>query len=102
MPDRVTRQHASDRFQHVTAEFKTIHPYCPGLDVQTLPLCASAFSLCLLLSASHRHHRRLIGILICAGAVMWHTPATLELYATPTPQMLLLAAADTSPAHRVP
>lgn len=33
---------------------------------------------------------------------MGHTPATLELYATPTPQMLLLAAADTSPAHRVP
>lgn len=29
-------------------------------------------------------------------------PATLELYATPTPQILLLAAAETSPAHRVP
>lgn len=30
------------------------------------------------------------------------SPATLELYATPTPQILLLAAAETSPAHLVP
>lgn len=53
---------------------------------------------------------------LSAGVVLpeaqWHkdhlhlklitVPATLELYATPTPQMLLLAAADTSPAHLVP
>ena len=33
---------------------------------------------------------------------MLHSPPILALYATPTPQTPLLAAAATSPAHRVP
>lgn len=106
MPKRGTREHLFSNgkrliqivsiFAHFLTQtcsfYISLHP---TPDTVTLPPSKPQFPWC---------RCQLIDMLISvwAGAVMWHTPATLELYATPTPQMLLLAAADTSPAHRVP